>query len=1118
MVTDPREGGGPRTGPALAAILFTDIVGSTALRSELGEDAADDLRRAHEADLTTAVDHHQGRIVKTLGDGVMAVFAGVADAVAAAEAAQQATVARRRPGRPDLAIRVGISAGDVVEEDGDCHGTPVIEAARLCAEAEADQILCSAPVQWLSRGRGDHTFLPVGELVLKGLPEPVPALEVVWVPAGRADTGSGLPDVLVGDPRFPFVGRTSEQEVLRTAWKQVAADGARRVILLAGEPGVGKTRLAGQVAQAAHDDGAPVLFGRCDEDLGVPFQPFVEALRQQIGLLEGDDLGGRLGEHPGELARLVPDVAVRWPAIGAPTTADPETERYRLFEAVTSWLAAASADLGLVLVLDDLHWAGRPTLLLVRHLIRTPDALRLLVIGTYRDTDLDRSHPLAEVLADLRREPGVERLALRGLDPEGVASFLEAAGGQALDAPGQVLAAAIAEETEGNPFFVGEVLSHLVESGALYVEDGRWTSNRTIEEMGIPEGVRDVIGRRLSRLADLTNDVLTRASVIGQVVELAVLVAVCDQDEDEVLDALEEAVGAGLVRESDEVFGHRFAHALVRTTLYEELPTVRRVRLHARVGEAIESVHAARLDERAADLAHHFAEAAAGGGVERAIGYAQRAARVAAGAAAHDEAVGWYQRALELHDAEHGEGDDLARVDLLIALGGTELAAGAPVYRDHLLAAGAMAQRLGDPERMVRATLVNTRGFYSEYGGVDEDRVRALQAALAVVGDEDSIQRARLLIQLAAELTFAAPLERRSALAGDAEAIARRLGDPDTLRWVLSLAETCIGDPGALAERDAKGEEIVALAETTDDDMARFEASLTVGKLAGEQGDGPALRRLTADALRRARLLREPRWIWVGEIRAVAVRLIDGDLEGMLEHADEALAIGQACDQPEAFGTWLGHRAEALSRLDRVGEVYDEILAPLLVEGWQDLEGVVDGTNLALFAASLLVDLGRSDEAAAALDGAGVEAEGVMRRNIPWSSHLVLWARSAVPLGRTADLRAIGGALGPLSGQVAVNPPGTPFGAVDLTLGRTASALGDHAVADGHFAAAQALHERLASPTFLAEGWLAWGEAALAAGDPEAARPRLERAVELATAHDLRRDLRLAREALATTD
>ncbi len=622
-MSDPREGGGPRSGPALAAILFTDIVGSTALRSELGEDAADDLRRAHEADLTTAVDHHQGRMVKTLGDGVMAVFAGVADAVAAAEAAQQATDARRRPGRPVLAIRVGISAGDVVEEDGDCHGTPVIEAARLCAEAEADQILCSAPVQWLSRGRGDHTFLPVGELALKGLPEPVPALEVVWVPAGSsrcrvrpargARRGSPIP---LRGPGRRAGGAAYRLEASRHRR-------GRRVVLLAGEPGVGKTRLAGQVARAAHDDGAPVLFGRCDEDLGVPFQPFVEALRQQVGLLGGDDLDGRLGEHPGELARLVPDVAVRWPAVGSPTTADPETERYRLFEAVTSWLAAASADQGLVLVLDDLHWAGRPTLLLVRHLIRTPDALRLLVIGTYRDTDLDRSHPLAEVLADLRREPGVERLALRGLDPDGVASFLEAAGGQALDEPGQVLAAAIAQETEGNPFFVGEVLSHLVESGALYVEDGRWTSNRTIEEMGIPEGVRDVIGRRLSRLSDLTNDVLTRASVIGQVIELAVLVAVCDEDEDAVLDALEEAVGAGLVRESDEVFGHRFAHALVRTTLYEELPTVRRVRLHARVGEAIETVHAARLDERAADLAHHFAEAAAGGGVERAIGYAE---------------------------------------------------------------------------------------------------------------------------------------------------------------------------------------------------------------------------------------------------------------------------------------------------------------------------------------------------------------------------------------------------------------------------------------------------------------------------------------------------------------
>jgi len=319
-----------------------------------------------------------------------------------------------------------------------------------------------------------------------------------------------------------------------------------------------------------------------------------------------------------------------------------------------------------------------------------------------------------------------------------------------------------------------------------------------------------------------------------------------------------------------------------------------------------------------------------------------------------------------------------------------------------------------------------------------------------------------------------------------------------------------------MAERSTKVEELLALAESLDDDWTRFQGHVIASKLAAEQGAGPALRRHTEEAERRARLLREPRWTWVVRIRRVAVDLLDGDLEAMLARADEALALGQSCDQPEAFGTWLGHQSEALVRLDRAAEAHERLVAPLLVEGWEHAEGVVNGPNLALLAAPVLTAMGRRDEVAEVLDRAGLRVEDVVRTNLPWSSHLILWSRASAFLGRTADLRAIADALTPLAGQVAVSPPGMPFGAVDLALGHIASALGDHAAADRHFAAAQALHERLESPTFLAEGWLAWGETALAAGDAEAARSRLEQAVDLATAHDLRRDLRLAREALAT--
>ena len=414
-------------GAQTATILVTDLVGSTELRVRLGEDKADALRRVHDDLLTAAVTGQYGTVVKGLGDGVLAMFSSSADAVAAAVAVQQAAHAhgRRHPDQA-LAIRVGISVGDVSVEDGDCFGTPVIEAARLCAAADGGQVLAADLVEALARGRGGHEYRPVGELELKGLPDPVRTVEVAWVPA-TAGPGAGVappfPPLLHDERSVAFVGRPDAVEQLTALWKE-AATGQRRCALLAGEPGIGKTRLASEIARRAHDEGATVLLGRCEEELGLPFQPFVEALAYQVATSEpsADDLG----RFPADLTRLYPELVDLVPGLGDPVAGDPEVERHRMFEATTSWLVAAAEPGGLVLVLDDLHWAGKPTLLLLRHLLRSPDAARVLVIGTYRDTDLDRTHPLGELLADLRREPGVERLALSGLTGEEVEAFLAA--------------------------------------------------------------------------------------------------------------------------------------------------------------------------------------------------------------------------------------------------------------------------------------------------------------------------------------------------------------------------------------------------------------------------------------------------------------------------------------------------------------------------------------------------------------------------------------------------------------------------------------------------------------------------------------------------------------------
>jgi class 3 adenylate cyclase len=617
-----------------ATVLFTDLVGSTTLRQTLGDDRADDLRRQHDRLLREAVTAHGGAEVKGTGDGLMVVFGSSAEATAAAIEMQRAVARFNRRAEAPIRIRIGISAGDVIWEDGDCFGTPVVEARRLCDAAEGDRILASEVVRLLAGSRGGHHFVPLPPMELKGLVDPVPAAEVSWEP--DLDSGAPLPAPLSSAEAVPFVGRHTEREHLLRTWKEARA-GARRVVLVSGEPGMGKTRLAAEVAAAAHDDGATVLFGRCDEDLGVPYQPFVEALDAYASTCPADELAEQVGAYGGDLARLVPRLSSRIPDLPEPLRAEPDTERYRLFEAVRTFLSAIADAAPVVLVLDDLHWAARPTLLLLRHVVRAEDQQRLLVIGTYRDTDLGRGHPLADMLADLRREQGVERIALRGLDEGEVGAFVEAASGQELGDDGASLAEAVHAETEGNPFFVGQVLRHLVESGALVQTEGRWARGVDADAIGIPEGVRDVIGRRLAHLADTTNDVLATAAVIGREFDADLLVASTTLDEEVAFDALEEAERARLITGVPERPGrYTFAHALVRSTLYDEISTTRRLRIHRRIGHALERRGG---DRHVDELARHFCECAALGEIDRAVTYGRQAAARALERLAYEEAA-----------------------------------------------------------------------------------------------------------------------------------------------------------------------------------------------------------------------------------------------------------------------------------------------------------------------------------------------------------------------------------------------------------------------------------------------------------------------------------------------
>ncbi|MCA1842794.1 MAG: AAA family ATPase, partial [Actinobacteria bacterium] len=656
-----------------AIVLFTDLVGSTELRARLGEDAADVLREQHDALVSGAIEANRGTVVKNLGDGIMATFAGASDAVGAAVATQQAIERRNSSNPTALGVRIGISAGDVVFEKDDCFGTPVIEAARLCAAAQGGQILASEIVRWMARS-GGSTFTPMGSLELKGLAEPVPTVEVGWEPLAQSSVP--LPTFLTDIGRI-FVGRDGELDRLGQLWKEASA-GQLRVALLAGEPGVGKTRMAAELARTVHEEGATVLAGRCDEDLGVPYQPFVEALRHFVD--HASPLVERLGRYGGELARLVPELTERVSGLPDPLRSDPEMERYRLFDAVANWLTAASAGEPVLLVLDDLQWAAKPTLLLLRHVVRASGG-RVLVLGTYRDTELTHDHPLVELVADLRRQGGVERLSLSGLDDLGVAAFVEQAAGTTLDEAGHALARAVYEETEGNPFFVREVLRHLVETGEVERGEKGWSTRLPVEELGIPEGVREVVGRRLARLSDDTNQVLRIAAVVGPEFELGVVQVAGDLSEEALVSAVEEAAAARVVTEVSAT-RYRFAHALVRATLYESLTGTRQVTLHRKAAEAIEAIHGTNLDDYVPALAHHWAKASAPvTDTTRAVEYARRAGELALTQLAHDEAATYYASALDLLDAGGADPADPRRVELLIGRGEAQRRAGDQRYR-----------------------------------------------------------------------------------------------------------------------------------------------------------------------------------------------------------------------------------------------------------------------------------------------------------------------------------------------------------------------------------------------------------------------------------------------------
>jgi hypothetical protein len=824
-----------------------------------------------------------------------------------------------------------------------------VEAARLCGAAEGDQILCRDSVRTLAGSRSGARSAPVGDLDLKGLPGPLAAFEILWEPAGSP---APLPPPLLRRDEFAFVGRHEERTRLLAAWDDARA-GRRRTCFLSGEPGVGKTRLVAEVVKDLHEQAALVLFGRCEEGLRIPYQPFAEALRHYLDHVEILALG-RFGS---DLHRLVPELPQRISGLDDPLQSDPDTERHRLYEAVALWLADASAVSPAVLVLDDLQWATRPTIELLRHVLGSEHASRLLVIATYRDSEVDRSHPMTEVLGDLLRTDGSSVISLDGLAMDDVVQFLSTAAGHQLDERGSELATALHTTTGGNAFFISETVRNLVETGAIVQEEGEWVSARPGEHLPLPLGVREVVRRRLSRLDDLTNEALRVGATIGEQFETRILIAAGAFDSTTIEPALASAARARLIEEVEgPVIAFRFAHALVRTTVYEDLSAMRRAVLHRRVAEAIEEVIPRRL-LRPGDLAFHYGAAAADGDVAKAVEWSTIAGHDASERLAFSEGLAHLASALALRQRV-GLGSDALECDLMIELGHAQWALGDSRGRTTLLEAAGLAGELGDSARAARALLADHRGMPATIGATDAERVRAIEVALEAMGDEPRVERALLTSELALALTYAAgSYERRRALVEDAVAMARTLSSPRTLATCLQNYWVSIWAPGTIGSRHRAYDELDELGELIDDPVWHALAQPHRIVQAVECCDIDRAWRL-ADAFEpMAEDLGLPLVKWMAAFHRAGLLEVGGDLEGARKVADEARAYGEAAGQPDAP---LFHSVQ----IGMVQLWHDDF--EVLVETLEGVHQVFpDVPGLPPFLALMLQRAGRTDDALA---------------------------------------------------------------------------------------------------------------------------------------------------------
>lgn len=881
-----------------------------------------------------------------------------------------------------------------------------------------------------------------------------------------------------------FVGRQRELGILDGLLTRALA-AAGGAAALAGEPGIGKTRTAERLAEHALARGMKVFWGRCNEEPGAPpYWPWHQLVQAWLDAADDDTVRRVVARLAAPLAEIVPDILDRVDGSDpAPPAIEAAQARFRLFDAMTTFWKRAALASPLLLVLDNLHWADASSLRLLEFMAPALGSSCVLVLVTYRDIELSRRHPLSATLGELARHQGFERLRLAGLSRTETAGVMRLAGDRALSPP---LVDAIHAQTEGNPLFIGEITRLLLQEALADGAVQHSAAARNVRALRIPEGIKEVIGQRLNRLSDATNRVLAAASVIGRAFELRLLARLLDDnDEQGCAQAIEQALQSRVVEALREPGRCQFAHALFRETLYDEIPGPQRSRLHHRLVDAIEALHADDLDRHLPALAHHQWAALPGGDVARAVGYARRAAVRAERQLAHEEAARFYQLALDAMELGSGFSRE-ARCALLNALGTARSRAGEYVQAQQVFKEAAqLGMACGAAQELASAALgfENASWCPGSHGGAAADLLRE---ALAALGAGDPALVAQLLSALARALIFSGEEEQAARVHEQAVAVARRAGDAATLADALiaSLSVRWRGD--RIAQRIEASEEayqlalaagnrdlvLLALPWLTFDDfesgeLAKWRLHLNEYERGGEAMQLPFIRYVSASS-RTLHALFEGRF-------AAAERL-----------AQHTFEIGNRMPGLDAAGVYGMQMFTLRREQGRLLEV-----APLVERFVKaNTQGNVWRPGLAL----MYVELRRMQAARAEFNALAVDEFGAIARDGVWLASVTYMAIVCHALADAERAASLYRLLEPYSGRnLMVGTTIACFGAADAVLGMLATTMARWPDACRHFEAALAMNERLGARPALARTQLHFARMLLLR--PESAEPG--RAAEL---------------------